>query len=434
MYLLSLSSQVCQHYWALQMTHPNRSFRLVCEPQQFSQVESLLEAEGFRFIPEPFSHYCRKLVHEPFPIGSSLAAYFGYIYIQDRASMLPPLALSPSPSSCVLDMAASPGSKTGFLAQLTGADGFVLGNEPNKNRLATLRANLVTSNLLQTGTCAYPGESLPLAPHTWKYILLDPPCSGWGTVKKHPRTVKIWQGSKIDPLIRLQKKLLTKAGTLLSSGGRLLYSTCTVNPAENEEQTRYAVEELGLTPVTIPQFEGFYLDMRPYKAILVDGESSQSQGFYISLLQQNNSYSEEGIDSSKLAGAALDSEAFSSPVFDPSLLPEGIAVNYGDKIRFIPNKAPQVIPDRFSWQAFPIGQYKHQRFYPGSRMRITLPPPKTFPNAPRYVFETVLALRGVLKGVSLTAETEGAVGLWWRDLPLGIGTIKSKRLIINFRV
>lgn len=104
-----------------------RSFRLVCPPEQMPQVESLLRAQGYEFEPEPFSPFCRRLLCEPRPLGSSLAAFFGYIYIQDRSSMLPPLALAPRQGEAVLDMCASPGSKTGFLGQLTGPDGFVLG-------------------------------------------------------------------------------------------------------------------------------------------------------------------------------------------------------------------------------------------------------------------------------------------------------------------
>ena len=107
---------------------PLRSFRItVPEPAQ-SGVAALLEEEGFRFEPEPFSACCRRLTAEPRPLGSSLAAFFGLIYIQDRSSMLPPLALAPEKGAAVLDMCASPGSKTGFLAQLVGPGGFLLAN------------------------------------------------------------------------------------------------------------------------------------------------------------------------------------------------------------------------------------------------------------------------------------------------------------------
>ena len=108
---------------------PRRSFRLVCAPEQTPLVEALLAAEGFAFEPEPFSPLARRLVAEPFPLGRSQAAFWGLVYIQDRSSMLPPLALAPAPGEAVLDMCASPGSKTGLLAQLVGGAGLVLGKD-----------------------------------------------------------------------------------------------------------------------------------------------------------------------------------------------------------------------------------------------------------------------------------------------------------------
>ena len=170
---------------------------------------------GYEFEPEPFSPFCRRLLCEPRPLGSSLAAFFGYIYIQDRSSMLPPLALAPRQGEAVLDMCASPGSKTGFLGQLTGPDGFVLGNELSRARLATLRANLHACNLPHVGTCSFEGQALPLTPGTWDAIQLDPPCSGWGTVEKNPQVLKLWQGDKLKGLVGLQQLLLAHAARLL---------------------------------------------------------------------------------------------------------------------------------------------------------------------------------------------------------------------------
>ena len=201
-----------------------RSFRLVCPPEQMPQVESLLRAQGYEFEPEPFSPFCRRLLCEPRPLGSSLAAFFGYIYIQDRSSMLPPLALAPRQGEAVLDMCASPGSKTGFLGQLTGPDGFVLGNELSRARLATLRANLHACNLPHVGTCSFEGQALPLTPGTWDAIQLDPPCSGWGTVEKNPQVLKLWQGDKLKGLVGLQQLLLAHAARLLRPGGLPLES------------------------------------------------------------------------------------------------------------------------------------------------------------------------------------------------------------------
>ena len=267
-----------------------RSFRLVCNPGQIPSVEALLSAQGFVFEPEPFSPLARRLLQEPFPLGRSLAAFWGYVYIQDRSSMLPPLALAPGEGARVLDMCASPGSKTGLLAQLVGREGLVLGNEPARPRLATLRRNLAALNLLQAVTCSWPGESLPLPDASWDAVLLDPPCSGWGTTDKNPQAIKRWQGDRLKPMLDLQRKLLTEASRLLRPGGKLVYSTCTTNVDENEGQVRFAVEELGLEPIPLEPFPGFVFAAPELPGcegtLRVDEGASNAQGFYIALLRK----------------------------------------------------------------------------------------------------------------------------------------------------
>ena len=360
-----------------------RSFRLVCPPEQMPQVENLLHAQGYAFEPEPFSPFCRRLLCEPRPLGSSLAAFFGYIYIQDRSSMLPPLALAPRQGEAVLDMCASPGSKTGFLGQLTGPDGFVLGNELSRARLATLRANLHACNLPHVGTCSFEGQALPLTPGTWDAIQLDPPCSGWGTVEKNPQVLKLWQGDKLKGLVGLQRLLLAHAARLLRPGGRVVFSTCTTNDDENEAQVRFAEEELGLVREPLTPFEGFVWEQRPggEGTLRVDGERSAAQGFYVALLRKPADAPlpelppvPAGPDARTAArnaargrnrrdarpalplGQVVPRSALAGPCCDPGRLPAGEARIYGEQVRFIPAHADVLLPPGFTWQGALLGR------------------------------------------------------------------------------
>ncbi|MBR5883371.1 MAG: RsmB/NOP family class I SAM-dependent RNA methyltransferase, partial [Mailhella sp.] len=117
------------------MNTPRRSFRFTCSPEEIPVVEEMLRLQGFEFEDDPFFAPARRLISGPKPLGSSLAGFFGLIYIQDRASMLPPVALDPPKGATVLDMCSSPGSKTSQLAWLVGPKGMVLGNEPSPVRL-----------------------------------------------------------------------------------------------------------------------------------------------------------------------------------------------------------------------------------------------------------------------------------------------------------
>lgn len=410
----------------------SRSFRLVCPPDRVSQVEALLRAQGFAFEPEPFSpSLCRVLTAEPLPLGSSLAAFFGLIYIQDRSSMLPPLALAPTRGSVVLDMCASPGSKTGFLAQLTGPEGFVLGNEPARPRLATLRANLHVLNLLQAATCSYPGERLPLPDGIWEYIQLDPPCSGWGTADKNPQVLTLWQGDKVKPLIALQRRLVERAARLLRPGGRLVYSTCTTNEAENEAQIRYAEDELGLRRVPLEPFEGFFWETpRPggEGTLRVDGARSGAQGFYIACLTTGDGRPTAPLTETGGPPAAcpLLPERLDAPCADTRLLPPGSVAVFGDAARFLPRRST-VLPRALVWQGALLGKVSGGRFRLSSRLRAIMPPE---PPRGALVLDDIRDIQALLHGQSRDTGLPGReTGLYWRDLPLARITLKNGRAL-----
>jgi 16S rRNA (cytosine1407-C5)-methyltransferase len=416
---------------------PSRSFRLVCQPQQIAQVEALLHAQGYAFEPEPFSPWCRKLTAEPKPLGSSLAALFGYVYIQDRSSMLPPLALAPQQGSAVLDMCASPGSKTGFLAQLVGSTGFVLGNEPGKARLATLRANLHCLNLAHAATCSYGGEALPLKPASWDCIQLDPPCSGWGTVEKNPQVMQLWHGEKTRPLIYLQRQLLAKAYELLRPGGIVVYSTCTTNVEENEEQVRYAVEELGFVVEPLPPFEGFAWE-EPAQGgagtLRVDGANSDAQGFYIARLRKpETEYTAFSLPEQDGLPAfdTLPLSALAAPCSDPSLLPPGQVVVFGEHARFVPQLAAQCLSAGFIWQGALLGKMRAGALSLAPRLRLLMP---STPPAEALQLDDVGTIQSLLTGCSYASGLCGReTGLYWQGLPLCRVSLKNGRVICTIK-
>lgn len=414
---------------------PFRSFRLVCGPPHCALVEELLRAQGFVFEPEPFLASARRLVEEPFPLGASLAALFGYIYIQDRSSMLPPLALDPPEGGTVLDMCASPGSKTGLSAQLVGNCGFVLGNEPHPGRLAVLRRNLTHLNLLQTATCSFPGENIPLPDASQSFIQLDPPCSGWGTADKHPRTRVLWRGEKLRPLLRLQRLLLKEAARLLAPGGRLVYSTCTTNPEENEAQIRFAVEELKLTLRPLSPFAGFCFDSPAPGAegsLLVNGQASGAQGFFIALLTKDASFS------SVSAAARRPSASRGVPLrpLPPEVacgalrenLPPGELLLAGDTVFFMPKTGAVHLPEHFRAEGCAVGVCRSGRLRLASRLRCLLPPA---PEAGSLNLEEIGQVGALLAGRSLDTGFSGKeCALYLRGLPLARLRLKGGRAVL----
>lgn len=457
------------------MSGPGRSFRLVCAPDETAAVESLLAAEGYAWESEPFFPLARRLTAEPTSLGESLAARFGLLYILDRSSMLPPLLLAPPAGASVLDMCASPGSKTGLLAQLVGAAGFVLGNEPSRDRLETLRSNLRRLNLPRAASCSYPGEELPLREGSWPNILLDPPCSGWGTLDKNPKAAVLWSEDKTAPLIELQRTLLRRASALLAPGGTLVYSTCTTHGRENEEQVRFALDRLPLALSPAEPFPGFAFDDSLPGVLRVAGDRSQAQGFFLARFVKTGAA--DGGRSDPDAATEPDDRAPSDAAggrFRPArpgrgerpgrptraasrgtpgrpLRPEELFADLGPlaeaalaaaqagvlaggrfhdfsgRVFFLPEQAFDLLPPGFRWQGFPVGKLAGGVFRPDPRLRPILP--RSVPaGVPALDVDEPAILRRLLRGESLGLAATGKYALLaWRGLPLGLLKVRAGR-------
>lgn len=417
----------------------SRFFRLVCAPEHTRLVEELLLAQGYVFAPEPFSPWAYRLLDQPRPLGGSIAAAFGLIYIQDRSSMLAPLLLAPPGGGFVLDMCASPGSKTGFLGQLVGPRGFVLANEPNERRLATLRHNLAAMNLSHVATCRYQGQALPLAEGSLPFIQLDPPCSGWGTVERNPRIREIWPEHKVKPLVELQRALLGRAAALLAPGGRLLYSTCTTNPAENQDQAEWAMDVLGLSASALPLLPGITEDQSPTKKrcwLQVDPDAAGGQGFFFAALTKPDRDGKHPLpaDHSLILGQEVDAAGLAGQEFVAwRNLPPGRVVRFGERVFFLHEQA-QRLPGALRWQGFELGRVSGGTLRLNPRLRGLLP---DFTPGFGMNVDDVQGLEALLQGRGLTppdgmgraSRSRGMVGLYWRGLPLGWLTVKGARCL-----
>lgn len=421
---------------------PPRTFRIVARTADLEAVRALLHEQGFGFEPEPFSSLAFRLTVEPFPLGRSLAAFFGFIYIQDRSSMLPPLALAPERGQAVLDMCASPGSKTGMLAQLVGENGLVLGNEPTRTRLNTLRANLQALNLLHAATCSWPGEELAMADagsehgqeadRGWDSIQLDPPCSGWGTTDKHPGVLELWKGDKVKPLVALQRQLLRRAARLVRPGGRLVYSTCTTNVDENEAQVRFALEELGLllSPLTPPP--GFVLAepvLSGCDGVWRVADASEGQGFFIAAFTRPGALAPffplGPQEPATAARQSVPKSAVREAGLDPALFPDGELAMFGDSVHFLPREGLRRLPASLRWQGAPVGKVSGGRPLFSPRLR-----GRDLPDVQVLRLERVEEISGLLQGQSLQTGFSGReAALYWRDLHLGRVRLKNGRAL-----
>lgn len=414
------------------MKQYKRSFRFVCQGDERKTVEEMLLLQGFSWEQEEFFSASCRLVEEPFSLGSSLAGFFGFIYIQDRASMLPPVALMPGKGAFVLDMCASPGSKTGQLAQIVGESGFVLGNEVSPVRLATLRRNLQQMGLFQTASCCFEGQNINLPDGFCDYIQLDPPCSGWGTIEKNPKVMEMWKEEKTLPLVSLQKELLKNANRLLKPGGVLVYSTCTTNIEENEAQIRFAVDELGLELEKLPELSEFIMDT---PLLGMDGvwrlspKIGDTQGFFVARLRKRNNGAGY-LPEEKTWGDPLPQKYVQELGISEKFLAYGDIAVFKDSVHFVHNHT-KYLPQNFPWQGMYMGKVsksKEVQLSPRVRMAGNLPV-VNFEGK-----EGLEKIKGLLSGQSYSCDyKEKHVFLAWNGLVLGRLNVKNKRLVWSER-
>ncbi len=175
---------------------------------------------------------------EPGELGRALEHLLGYYYVQELASMLPVIALEPKKGEIILDLCASPGSKTTQIASCIENTGTIMANEISYGRIKILASNLercgVTNAIITKKEGVALCARLKKAGFSFDKVLVDAPCSGEGTLRSTPKTYLMWNPNTIKSLSKLQKTLVTSALDILKPNGTLVYSTCTHAPEENE--------------------------------------------------------------------------------------------------------------------------------------------------------------------------------------------------------
>jgi NOL1/NOP2/sun family putative RNA methylase len=178
----------------------------------------------------------------------------GRLTRQEAVSMIPAIVLDAKPGELVLDLCASPGSKTTQIAEHLEGSGIVMANEIASSRINTLVANVKRHGSITPIITHHDGRFIPKVPRTgFDKILVDAPCTGSATTRKNPEVWKKWLPSGGKSLHKLQLELLLKAINLTKPGGRIVYSTCSLDPVENEaviSEVLRLSKEISLVPMS----------------------------------------------------------------------------------------------------------------------------------------------------------------------------------------
>ena len=292
-----------ESYWEILKKEPVRSIR--CNTLKISPEDLMnkLTKRGWE-IKIPFKDYPEIMIVEnelqPGELGRSIEHLLGYYYIQEIASMLPALVLKPKEGEIVLDLCASPGSKTTQIASMMKNSGLIIANEVKFGRIKILAANLERCGVMNTIITKKDGIALCKRFKDKNFlfdkILLDAPCSGEGTLRSTPRTFEMWNIKTIENLSKLQKSLIASAIEILKPNGELVYSTCTHAPEENEEILDFAVKNFNVkvekinlplkTRQGVTKFLGKEYSEDVKFSCRVYPQDADTEGFFISKLRR----------------------------------------------------------------------------------------------------------------------------------------------------
>jgi len=221
----------------------------------------------------------------------------GCYYVQEASSMFVEKALSQiveieseRPLN-VLDLCAAPGGKSSLMASCLPEGSLLVSNELNR-----LRANILTENLIKWGlpnvvttqsdATAFSGMS-----EFFDVILTDVPCSGEGMFRKDPDSVSEWSLDNVRLCASRQRAIVGNIWSALKPGGFLIYSTCTYNTAENEENVQWICDALGGTLVRIPLEQDWGISGAQgfNKELAVNRffpHRTKGEGFFLALIQK----------------------------------------------------------------------------------------------------------------------------------------------------
>ncbi|MBW3019655.1 RsmB/NOP family class I SAM-dependent RNA methyltransferase, partial [Candidatus Woesearchaeota archaeon] len=231
-------------------------------------------------------------------LGNTYEHALGYYYVQEAASMIPPIVLDPQPGETILDMCAAPGSKSSQIAQYMNNEGLLIANDVKGDRLSALGMNLQRMGVHNQIITLMPGQRFAERNIKFDRILLDAPCTGVGTIRKSPKTIRIWNPASVKSLASVQKRLILAAWACLKPGGTLVYSTCSTEPEEDEAIIDYLlskVEDAKVEKINLPikkgspviEFEGKTFSKEVKKTLRLWPQNNDTEGFFVAKLTKS---------------------------------------------------------------------------------------------------------------------------------------------------
>ncbi|MFC3932735.1 RsmF rRNA methyltransferase first C-terminal domain-containing protein [Streptococcus dentapri] len=353
--------------------------------------------------------------------GKSADHVTGLVYSQEPAAQMVAQIAAPQKGMRVLDLAAAPGGKTTHLLSYLGNTGLLVSNEISKKRSKILVENVErfgAQNVLVTNES--PQRLAKTFRDYFDLIVLDAPCSGEGMFRKDPDASRYWHKNYPAECASLQREILVEAMKMLVPGGRLVYSTCTWSPEENEMVVSWLLETYDtLDLIPIRKINGMVDGIGIPEVARMYPHLFKGEGQFIAHLQDGRQLSAKR-NKIKSATSRLSQEQkrlwqdFSKDnlITEPS----GTLQTFGDELYCLPAELPDVSKLRIARNGLHLGTFKKKRFEPSFALGLAL----TSDQVKRSVALTDQQFRSYVSGNPLALNVTYLNG-WYQLLVDGNG-------------
>ena len=370
--------------------------------------EGLLEAVPW----EPTGHY----LSLDSKAGADILHEAGAWYLQEPSAMIPAAVLNAQPGEHILDLCAAPGGKTTQNALRMAGQGMIVCNEPIGDRARILSRNVermgVTNAIVVS---AWPEKLADVWPEAFDAIQCDAPCSGEGMFRRHPETRDEWNPESPAGCAKRQGDILDSAAVMLRPGGRMVYSTCTLNKIENEgvvEAFLLRHPDFELMPFELPGLSA------PQGMLTIYPHRIKGEGHFVALLRRKG----DGRAVWQTASPKNAPDKAAMKVLQEFLPGQQANLFFGNELRYCPDfpelsKAKGVTVLR---SGLHLGTVKGKVFIPDHAWAVS----NAAPAVPR-VHLTEEEARLYLNGQVIPADGKGWVLACYAGLPLGWGKVSD---------
>jgi NOL1/NOP2/sun family putative RNA methylase len=240
--ILQVPPKMARSFFSQRVVSALRLNPLAANPEQIKQK---LIDQDIELTAVPWSPYTFIVTNADKSALARMEEYKkGLFYLQSLSSMLPVIVLDPKPGEKILDLAAAPGSKTSQIASLTNNKAEIFANDNSHIRARKLNEILRLFYVKGVKVTVGEGEKMgDVYPNEFDKVLLDAPCSGEGQIYlQGDKPLRFWHAKKVERMAVIQKNLIISAYKSLKPGGILVYSTCTLEPEENEEVVTHLLD------------------------------------------------------------------------------------------------------------------------------------------------------------------------------------------------